>query len=136
MTIQFEMSASTRCSSKMTQPLSTLYSLLSTLYYHFSSFITTTSTMSSPLTSGFCQTAFTDENANKSEPIVQVLSVKKINAAGQSGQDRFRSVILSRVRQNLADGSDLSCPMVCTLYSPCWPLSSIALWRINHSTRT
>lgn len=68
--------------------------------------------MSSPLTSGFCQTAFTDENANKSEPIVQVLSVKKINAAGQSGQDRFRSVqlmdddtiFISHTRLILSDG--------------------------------
>lgn len=46
--------------------------------------------MASPLTSGFCQRAFSDDDSNKGEPIVQVLSVKKINAAGQSGQDRFR----------------------------------------------
>lgn len=46
--------------------------------------------MASPLTSGFCLRAFADDDAPKGEPIVQVLSVKKINAAGQSGQDRFR----------------------------------------------
>jgi len=52
--------------------------------------LTTLHTMASPLTSGFCQRAFSDDDTNKGEPIVQVLSVKKINAAGQSGQDRFR----------------------------------------------
>jgi hypothetical protein len=46
--------------------------------------------MASPLTSGFCQRAFSDDDTNKGEPVVQILSVKKINAAGQSGQDRFR----------------------------------------------
>jgi hypothetical protein len=52
--------------------------------------LTTSYTMASPLTSGFCQRAFSDDDTNKGEPIVQILSVKKINAAGQSGQDRFR----------------------------------------------
>ena len=49
--------------------------------------------MSSPLTTGFCelvyQSAETPENV---EPVLQILSVKKINAPGASGQDRYRSV--------------------------------------------
>ncbi len=49
--------------------------------------------MSSPLTAGFCelvyQSAETPENV---DPVLQVLSVKKINAPGASGQDRFRRV--------------------------------------------
>lgn len=50
--------------------------------------------MASPLTSGFCQRAFTDETVGTEKPTVQILSVKKINANGQSGQDRYRSATL------------------------------------------
>lgn len=49
--------------------------------------------MSSPLTSGFCQQAFSDSPPTDSQPVVQVLSVKKINAAGSTGNDRYRWVL-------------------------------------------
>jgi hypothetical protein len=65
--------------------LSHLTSFLFLLYFSLITY-----TMASPLTSGFCQRAFSDDDTNKGEPVVQILSVKKINAAGQTGQDRFR----------------------------------------------
>ena len=50
--------------------------------------------MSSPLTAGFCelvyQSAETPENV---VPVLQILSVKKINAPGASGMDRYRYVL-------------------------------------------
>lgn len=82
--------------------------------------------MSSPLTSGFCQRAFAEDAASDEKPVVQILSVKKINANGQSGQDRYRLVIIQQPRLVLTlEGS--SCPMEFITFSRCSPLSSILM---------
>ncbi|WVQ65870.1 uncharacterized protein L199_004048 [Kwoniella botswanensis] len=50
--------------------------------------------MSSPLTAGFCELVFNSADAPEGvTPTLQVLSVKKINAPGASGQDRYRLIL-------------------------------------------
>ncbi|KAL7423241.1 Replication factor A protein 1 [Cryptotrichosporon argae] len=50
--------------------------------------------MASPLTANFCHTVFSSDNAaGDTQPTLQVLSVKKINAPGAAGQDRYRIIL-------------------------------------------
>ncbi|WWC62468.1 uncharacterized protein I303_105064 [Kwoniella dejecticola CBS 10117] len=50
--------------------------------------------MASPLTAGFCELVFNSADAPEGvTPILQVLSVKKINAPGATGQDRYRLIL-------------------------------------------
>ncbi|WRT67698.1 uncharacterized protein IL334_004670 [Kwoniella shivajii] len=50
--------------------------------------------MASPLTAGFCELVFNSAEAPEGvQPTLQVLSVKKINAPGASGQDRYRLIL-------------------------------------------
>ena len=47
--------------------------------------------MSSPLTAGFCELVYhSAETPENVFPVLQILSVKKINAPGASGMDRYR----------------------------------------------
>ncbi|KAK1925386.1 hypothetical protein DB88DRAFT_450919 [Papiliotrema laurentii] len=46
------------------------------------------------LTSGFCELVHAQEDVQDVQPVLQILSIKKINAQNNSGQDRYR-VILS-----------------------------------------
>lgn len=49
--------------------------------------------MASPLTAGFCQLVHTSsETPDNVHPVLQVLSVKRINAPGQTGTERYRFV--------------------------------------------
>lgn len=48
-------------------------------------------TMASPLSVGFCEKVFhADETPEGEQPVLQILNVKKINAPGASGADRYR----------------------------------------------
>ncbi|WVF69368.1 hypothetical protein IAT40_004144 [Kwoniella sp. CBS 6097] len=50
--------------------------------------------MSSPLSAGFCELVFTSEvSSETTKPVLQILSVKKINAPGAQGQDRYRLIL-------------------------------------------
>ncbi|WVR06269.1 hypothetical protein IAU60_003299 [Kwoniella sp. DSM 27419] len=50
--------------------------------------------MSSPLTAGFCELVFNSDTPPEDvQPVLQVLSVKKINAPGAAGQDRYRLIM-------------------------------------------
>ncbi|KAK8858497.1 hypothetical protein IAR55_002724 [Kwoniella newhampshirensis] len=50
--------------------------------------------MASPLTAGFCELVFnSSEPPEGIQPVLQVLSVKKINAPGASGTDRYRLIL-------------------------------------------
>ncbi|WWC88776.1 uncharacterized protein L201_003689 [Kwoniella dendrophila CBS 6074] len=67
--------------------------------------------MASPLTAGFCELVFNSAEAPEGvEPILQILSVKKINAPGASGQDRYRLI--------LSDGKHFIQAMIATQLNP------------------
>jgi hypothetical protein len=42
------------------------------------------------LTSGFCELVHAQEDVQDVQPVLQILSIKKINAQNNSGQDRYR----------------------------------------------
>ncbi|RSH89319.1 Replication factor A protein 1 [Saitozyma podzolica] len=50
--------------------------------------------MASPLSVGFCEKVFhADETPEGEQPVLQILNVKKINAPGASGADRYRIIL-------------------------------------------
>jgi replication factor A1 len=52
--------------------------------------------MASPLSAGFCERVYNaSETVEGQEPVLQILNVKRINAQGASGVDRYRWASLS-----------------------------------------
>ena len=54
----------------------------------------------STLTAGFCELVHSQADVQDVQPVLQVLSVKKINAANNTGQDRFRLVLFLSLLSN------------------------------------